>query len=484
MHLADRDLWLDELWTMELTTGRGSAHLSIPFDQLVSPAPRTTQLIDAPPLRAVWSHMDSAAHPPLYFVALRCWASLFGSSAVALRAFSLLLMISSVIVLYDLCRLWIPHSSTFWACLLFAISIPVVEYSAEVRNYAMAMLLTLASADAMARILTRGSSPRRAVAMGLCMLGAALTHYFAIITLMSLVASSIVMARRDRSKLIALTSAVAGAVGGWSVMWGQYFLRQAQHFLSVADPTTAFLSSGGNSGYGWLALVSLPIRLLTDADPRWAIPAAIGSCLLIGLCVARPNCLARTFAWFWLIGTVGTIAAIDLIRHTTQVSYIRYSILAIPALCILIATAGESRRHRLLPITAALMCALSMPSLYSSPSPRWSALGQQIARNISADRGATIIFAAPHQPDWTVGYLYMAVTQYLPHEPMAVALIHSDTPDELLERSDLFRGSNVWLVAAGRAEPWNALVARGIVCSPIALEGPAPAMLYRIASAR
>src|SRR5687768_3062372 len=49
------DLWLDEFWTMELSTGRGSLHLDLPHNVVLDEAPRTTQLDGAPPWWTVWT---------------------------------------------------------------------------------------------------------------------------------------------------------------------------------------------------------------------------------------------------------------------------------------------------------------------------------------------------------------------------------------------------------------------------------------------
>src|SRR5438132_13953289 len=64
--LGERPLSMDELWTMELSTGRGSVHLELPRNQIF-PAPAMTILSGAPPWYAVWTSMPRATHPPLYF---------------------------------------------------------------------------------------------------------------------------------------------------------------------------------------------------------------------------------------------------------------------------------------------------------------------------------------------------------------------------------------------------------------------------------
>src|SRR5689334_4775405 len=50
-------LTFDEQWHMELSTGRGSPHLTLPTGQLIADAPPVTSLRGAPPIWAVWTHM-------------------------------------------------------------------------------------------------------------------------------------------------------------------------------------------------------------------------------------------------------------------------------------------------------------------------------------------------------------------------------------------------------------------------------------------
>src|SRR5437764_15380383 len=70
-----RGYFVDELWTAELATGRGSAHLHIPRNIVVATPPELVSLEGAPPWWRVWRRME-CTHPPLYFVLLRLWMQL------------------------------------------------------------------------------------------------------------------------------------------------------------------------------------------------------------------------------------------------------------------------------------------------------------------------------------------------------------------------------------------------------------------------
>jgi len=71
--LDRRCLFFDEIWHMELSTGRGSAHLRLPLDQLLPPQPNPVMLEAAPPWYSIWTHMDWVIHPPFYHFTLRAW---------------------------------------------------------------------------------------------------------------------------------------------------------------------------------------------------------------------------------------------------------------------------------------------------------------------------------------------------------------------------------------------------------------------------
>src|SRR6478609_832382 len=66
-------LTFDEQWHMELSTGCGSPHVTLPLNELIAQAPPVTSLRGAPPFYAVWSHLSGVAHPPLFMFVLRLW---------------------------------------------------------------------------------------------------------------------------------------------------------------------------------------------------------------------------------------------------------------------------------------------------------------------------------------------------------------------------------------------------------------------------
>ncbi len=89
---------------------------------------------------------DRAAnlHPPLYFVLLKGWVALTGTTAFSARYASLLASLLQVAALYALVRRWLGRPTAAVAGLLIALSPLAVVYAQEVRVYALLPLVYLA----------------------------------------------------------------------------------------------------------------------------------------------------------------------------------------------------------------------------------------------------------------------------------------------------------------------------------------------------
>jgi len=85
-------------------------------------------------------------HPPLYFLLLKIWALIWGYSEIALRSFSLLSGLASIIIIYDLICKHYKSKFTIWTILLLLLLNPFLfYYFTEARMYAFAFLLATLS---------------------------------------------------------------------------------------------------------------------------------------------------------------------------------------------------------------------------------------------------------------------------------------------------------------------------------------------------
>ena len=84
-------------------------------------------------------------HPPLYFIFLKAWANVFGTSEFSLRFPSIIFGSLSVLMIYLLGSLLYDKKTGIIASALLAISPFLVYYQQEARMYPMLLFLFLAS---------------------------------------------------------------------------------------------------------------------------------------------------------------------------------------------------------------------------------------------------------------------------------------------------------------------------------------------------
>jgi hypothetical protein len=162
VHLLQASIWYDEAITLLTTSGHAKLDWSLGLWQF-NP---TLNL-----KRIVVDLYEQDVHPPLYFWTLAIWRTVFGSSLEVARAFSALLILASLGLLYRLARdcgmrrPWIPIA-------VYAASSAGMWYAYDARPYAMATFLILAT-----QLLARKSSPWA----GFCGAAAFATHYFAVL---------------------------------------------------------------------------------------------------------------------------------------------------------------------------------------------------------------------------------------------------------------------------------------------------------------
>ncbi len=81
-------------------------------------------------------------HPPLYYLILKFWSGIFGSSEIALRSFSLILGVVSVYLIYQLGSL-LGREVGLVSALFLAVNGLHIYYSQEARMYILSLFLVL-----------------------------------------------------------------------------------------------------------------------------------------------------------------------------------------------------------------------------------------------------------------------------------------------------------------------------------------------------
>jgi hypothetical protein len=452
-------LWLDEILTVQLSTGRGYAHLDFPQDQLIATPPDLIGLVEAPPFWRIWTTLDRDVHPPLYYVILRAWRETFGDGDFAIRMLPVTLSLLAIVLLYLAAAPQFGAPAALWACALMALAGPQIEYAQENRSYMLLLVALLGAAAALVRIEKFGSNIAREGALELGMLTALLTHYAAI-PVLGLFFAYALLRRRWRA---ALLMSLAGAA--FAGLWGPLWIEQMRGFAE----RIAFTDSGEPSFPRTLRhACELPLRYFTDAAVRprgIGVLAAVLYVLPALLLIARRR---RDLAlwWVWLVGYVVFLTLSDLVRNGRAIEWTRYTLPASPAAYALVAALLVDARSRwmrhVVPALLVFACLAALPAAYARNKADWRGLGRFIASRVSTDDAIVVASSGPD--DWRARCMYLCLRHYAPRPPLQVAFVSRPSP-RLLEQ---LAGRNVWLLSGAYVvldEPllpgWRAVEIRG-----------------------
>jgi uncharacterized membrane protein len=445
-HIGAASLWLDEQISLESSAGMGLTHLRLPSKVVLDPPPDVLALGPASRwvhVPVMLAHHDN--HPPLYFLILRAWRTLFGDSEVALRSLSALIGTIAILLLFDAVQKAHGSAVGLWSAAIMALAIPSVQYSQEVRGYILGICFGCGLLDAVVRIETLGPSPRRIVAGATCALGMALTHYYTLGPLLAVAAYALIVLRGPARRGVIAALLLAGAA--FVLLWGWPLVVQLRNVAGnnqyLVEPAE------GHVALTWRRLMLLPLSFLNEPMRGLSAAAVIGAILLLLL----PPLAARRqrvmlLWWMWLIGSIGVVLAMDLARTSKQLDFIRYTVIAAPAVYAILAAIGVSAKspwlRHAIPAAALLSCAISLPrayAYYTPPKPQWRALGTALSSRAGThDLVLFWLHANPgHTRNQYVGLLYYA-------RPMLGQVAFIDAPPDPAIRAAMDSASNVWLV--------------------------------------
>ena len=218
------------------------------------------------PLSQIPTALRRDGAPPLYYVLLHFWISLFGGSDVAVRSLSGACSLVALIGLFFLVRRIWGSEAAFIATGIFAASAFATYYATEARMYALVMLLVVGLGWTVALLAERATIWRAA---GLWAVATALlyTHYWSLFLFGALGAWFVLMALAGgtvrRCGLFGLAGLVAAAVS--FLPWLSIFSFQSAH-----------------TGTPWAKPPDLQIVLtgiLHFYDSQGALPTAAGPSL-------------------------------------------------------------------------------------------------------------------------------------------------------------------------------------------------------------
>jgi hypothetical protein len=156
----------------------------------------------------MWDGLRQDGSPPLYYLLLHGWISLFGAGTSAVRAMSALLNLAAAAPLYLLGRRVVGERASRIAVLLYLTSPFALYFATETRMYSLVVLLTALGGLALEATLRRPSA-RAVASLALCCGLLALTHYWCFYLLLTAAGWLLALAVRRRAR----PPAPAGSAG-------------------------------------------------------------------------------------------------------------------------------------------------------------------------------------------------------------------------------------------------------------------------------
>jgi hypothetical protein len=418
--ISEFSLWLDEIWAIETATGRGSPHAHLPQGVIIAPAPDFTSLDGAPPWWRIWTGMGNVTHPPLYVILLRWWMDAFGTGAAAVRSLSAIASVVAVALMFDVVRILRGTNAALWAAALMALTATQVQFAQDARPYALMAALALAATAALVRIERSGATAWRLAAFAASLLALMLTHYFAIGAATAIVAHGVLRTKgRDRRRLLQTTAIAATA---FAMVWGPFMWSSRSTF---ADVNTDFLRYDAPGHFmrtlGRLAIT--PPRLISDFFRVNA--AAVGTGVICVVAAYRARRHDDLLLWTtWLGATLGLVFLLDLTRGTQHLDHLRYTYLASPAMCGIIATLTWDVRGWQRYVLPSLVLIGSLLILPDAATTFWKANWRDVSQKVQSHTrpGDVLVFAG--NTETSARNAYLCLSHFMPHDRRpAVALV-------------------------------------------------------------
>lgn len=138
-----------------------------------------TMMMAPLPLAEIWVRTGLDVHPPLYYFTLHFWMQLFGTSELAVRSLSLVLMLGVIVFGFLLVRRLFDSRSARLSAVFLAIAPFLVRYSQEARMYGMLTFFAMLSTYLLVRSL-QTKSWRDWTLYGLAIAGGLYTYYYVV----------------------------------------------------------------------------------------------------------------------------------------------------------------------------------------------------------------------------------------------------------------------------------------------------------------
>lgn len=433
----------DEFWSsVYLATGRGQTVFNLPHDVLLSPPPPTL-LQGAPSWPHIWTGLSGITHPPLYLILLRWWMDLFGTGDFSTRAFSALISLAGIVLIFDVVRRLSGPGAALFAAAFMALSPLQIDFSQLARPYPLLAFLALLVCQALVRIEQGGPTPMRLFQFAIALIATALTHYFAF---GALVAVTLYVCLRLRGRTRRITLAAIALAGVFTLaVWGPFLLMQ-HHELSSQQSWSLERTGGHGLPVYHAALVAYTsLYGGLKAQSAWIAPAIIAYLLPPFFFRRLPHLLLW---WLWIVGIIGALIVYDYAVHARLLLFFKYTFLASVGFYALFATPLPVRHWWRWTIPGALLAATigaAVARIQQGSSVQddgdWRALALKIDH--LARPGDPLVFYP--DPFWGPSAMfYLDFAHYVKNSPRPVMFL--STPASPIALAQLKAFHQIWLV--------------------------------------
>lgn len=399
-------------------------------------------VVQQPTPQAALAMITEDFHPPLYFLAAHVWQGVAGDSVFALRYFSMLMTLLGAAVLACVGRRLFDANTALLAAGLYLLHDLVQTLGAEVRPYALAMLLTVLVVWCYERFLHR-PTPWRGLLLAMC--GAALlwTLYWGGFVLLTLA----IHAALWRPKWLLRWVGINLLMGVLYLPW----LPQVVAMLTRTPDGLNHTLAASPDGYQILAY-----QLLGVPELFWAILALAGMFSVRHEVAGRAGGAGRGWALSpaaMLIGLVIILTlAISVLINVwyPSLSYRALSLL-VPLLMLLVAHAlANFRRYERL-VMSLIVLALSLSLTASQPPPRVTAFPALAAYLFHHRAAAELVVSDMQWESYQLAYelnrlpgqaVPYYLTEFVLRQQAAADL--SSFPARFAEATDPYSG--VWVI--------------------------------------
>ncbi len=269
-------------------------------------------------------------HPHLYYIALKLYSYIFGSSIIALRMFSAVFGVACVALGYTHIRKDFGDKVGFWFSFVMLFTFSTLVYAAQIRMYTLAIFLITLTAVYAYRRLSDDSRRNRVLYLVFSILSA-YTHYFAFFIIAMINAFTLVRAIKNSEKAKSLKRWFADAAiqfGGYApgiaVFIFQITLGGAD-WITVDYPTVIY----DTLGYPFFAA---PLSDNIDANGIWydvvgiamfIAAAELFTKLRFGYKLDKEKYKAPFFSALLCIAVLAFTLGVSFFR---AIYYIRYSV--------------------------------------------------------------------------------------------------------------------------------------------------------------